>query len=243
MTLCIANNLKLMKPLIYYLAIASLLIMQSIPLNAEAQTQQDDSVSVKERKPQKVKIHKHTIKYKDAYTIGLRTNLFRWATITPDLGIEWRIDKHWSVSMDASYSNWTWKKGYKHYGLWEIAPQARYYLGANNNWYAGIQVKGGQYNYKSSEIGHQGSFIGAGAIGGYKINLNRSFAIDFSLGLGYIYARNENYTWVDNVNVRKNIEDKHWWGPTSLGVSVIWMIQQPKAGHKAPKVKKAKAQK
>ena len=232
-----------MKPLIFYSIIFSLLISYSAPASGGDRLKQNDTTttqkSVKKRNPDKTKAL-----LKDAYTVGLRTNLFRWATITPDIGVEWRVNRHWSVSADASFSNWTWNDGGKHYGLWEIAPQARYYLGANNNWYAGIQVKGGQYNYKATAIGHQGGFIGAGAIGGYKINLNKSFAIDFSLGLGYIYARDESYTRIDNVDVSKKIEDKYRWGPTSIGVTIVWMIQDKKhIGQKKTHTQKRKVAK
>ena len=34
----------------------------------------------------------------DSYTLSLRANLLRWATLTPDLGLEWRISPSWGRS-------------------------------------------------------------------------------------------------------------------------------------------------
>ena len=33
----------------------------------------------------------------DSYTLSLRANLLRWATLTPDLGLEWRISPSWGI--------------------------------------------------------------------------------------------------------------------------------------------------
>lgn len=67
----------------------------------------------------------------------LRTNLLRWATLTPDLGIERRIDDRWAVMANASYTSWSWNEMQRRYALWEVAPEIRCYLGEKRNWYVG----------------------------------------------------------------------------------------------------------
>lgn len=36
---------------------------------------------------------------------ALRANLLRWATLTPDLGVEWRINRHVGVSVDGTFTS------------------------------------------------------------------------------------------------------------------------------------------
>ena len=38
----------------------------------------------------------------DRYALSLRANLLRWATLTPDLGIEWRVHPSWSILVNGS---------------------------------------------------------------------------------------------------------------------------------------------
>ena len=38
----------------------------------------------------------------DSHTLSLRANLLRWATLTPDLGLEWRISPSWGILVNGS---------------------------------------------------------------------------------------------------------------------------------------------
>lgn len=50
-----------------------------------------------------------SIKYAaDGNRFAMRANLLRWATLTPDLGIEWRPTSDWGVLVNASYTSWQW---------------------------------------------------------------------------------------------------------------------------------------
>ena len=41
-------------------------------------------------------------------SFSLRANLLRWATLTPDLGIEWRINRLWGILAHGSWTSWSW---------------------------------------------------------------------------------------------------------------------------------------
>ncbi|OUO99244.1 hypothetical protein B5F38_00005, partial [Barnesiella sp. An22] len=41
----------------------------------------------------------------DSYHLSLRANLLRWATLTPDLGIEWRIAPAWGLMVNGSWTS------------------------------------------------------------------------------------------------------------------------------------------
>lgn len=158
------------------------------------------------------------------HNLYLRANLLRWATLTPDLGIEWCIKGRWSVMVNASYASWSWDGKNRRYGLWEIVPEVRRYLGENNRGYLGLMYKAGSFNYKFSTIGRQGDIMGGGITGGYVLPLNRALSLDFSLGVGYLHADYDRYDVIDGVRVRQGKESKNWWGPVSAGVTLTWKL-------------------
>ena len=158
------------------------------------------------------------------YHLSLRANLLRWATLTPDLGLEWRICQSWGIAVNGSWTSWTWSDKDRRYALWEVAPEVRYYMGEKKAWYLGAMFKAGQFNYKLSETGKQGDLMGGGITAGYQLQLNKALALDFNLGLGYLNADFENYEVIDGVRVRCGNETKNWCGPINAGVTLVWKL-------------------
>ena len=156
--------------------------------------------------------------------LSLRSNLLRWATLTPDLGVEWRICPSWGIAVNGSWTSWSWNDKDRRYALWEVVPELRYYLGREKRGYLGAMFKAGQFNYKLSTTGKQGDLTGGGITGGYQLKLNKSLSMDFSLGLGYIHADYDKYMVINGVRVRRGSETKNWWGPVSTGVTLVWNI-------------------
>lgn len=158
------------------------------------------------------------------YHFALRANLLRWATLTPDLGVEWRVNRHVGIVVNGSWTSWTWQDKGRRYALWEVNPEVRYYIGKEKRGYIGAMYKVGEFNYKLSDTGRQGDLMGGGLVGGYRLRLNNALSLDFSLGLGYLRADCEKYSVIDGVRVRQGKETKHWWGPTSAGVTLVWTM-------------------
>ena len=156
--------------------------------------------------------------------LSLRANLLRWATLTPDLGVEWRICPSWGISVNSSWTSWSWSDKDRRYALWEVAPEVRYYMGEKKAWYLGAMFKAGQFNYKLSETGKQGDLMGGGITTGYQLRLNKALALDFNLGLGYLNADFEKYEVIDGVRVRCGNETKNWCGPINAGVTLVWKL-------------------
>ena len=158
------------------------------------------------------------------YHLSLRANLLRWATLTPDLGLEWRICPSWGIAVNGSWTSWSWNDKDRRYALWEVAPEVRYYMGEKKAWYLGAMFKAGQFNYKLSETGKQGDLMGGGITTGYQLRLNKALALDFNLGLGYLNADFEKYEVIDGVRVRCGNETKDWCGPINAGVTLVWKL-------------------
>lgn len=158
------------------------------------------------------------------YHLSLRANLLRWAILTPDLGVEWRICPSWGIAVNGSWTSWSWNDKDRRYALWEVAPEIRYYMGEKKAWYLGAMFKAGQFNYKISETGKQGDLMGGGITTGYQLRLNKALALDFNLVLGYLNADFEKYEVIDGVRVRCGNETKNWCGPINAGVTLVWKL-------------------
>ena len=158
------------------------------------------------------------------YHLSLRANLLRWATLTPDLGLEWRICPSWGIAVNGSWTSWSWSDKDRRYALWEVAPEVRYYMGEKKAWHLGAMFKAGQFNYKLSETGKQGDLMGGGITAGYQLRLNKALDLDFNLGLGYLNADFEKYEVIDGVRVRCGNETKDWCGPINAGVTLVWKL-------------------
>ena len=156
--------------------------------------------------------------------LSLRANLLRWATLTPDLGLEWRICPSWGIAVNGSWTSWSWSDKDRRYALWEVAPEVRYYMGEKKAWHLGAMFKAGQFNYKLSETGKQGDLMGGGITAGYQLRLNKALDLDFNLGLGYLNVDFEKYEVIDGVRVRRGNETKDWYGPINAGVTLVWKL-------------------
>ena len=162
--------------------------------------------------------------YADGYTLSLRANLLRWATLTPDVGIEWRISPSWGIAVNGSWASWSWNDKDRRYALWEVMPEARWYMGREKRGYLGAMFKAGQFNYKLSATGRQGDLMGGGITGGYRLRLNDALSLDFNVAVGCLHADYEKYTVIDGVRVRAGKETKNWWGPIDAGVTLVWKL-------------------
>ena len=160
----------------------------------------------------------------DAYRFALRTNLLRWATLTPDLGLEWRINPSWGILVNGSWTSWSWNNKDRRYALWEVMPEVRYYVGKEKRGYLGAMYKAGGFNYKLSATGKQGNLMGGGITGGYQLRLNSALLLDFSLAVGCLHVDYEKYEVINGVRVRKGKESKNWWGPINAGVTLVWKM-------------------
>ena len=183
-----------------------------------------DSLAAEQAKAEAERLSAVKAEDADSYTLSLRANLLRWATLTPDLGIEWRISPSVGIMVNGSWTSWTWNDNARRYALWEVMPEVRWYLGEKKAWYVGAMFKAGQFNYKFSGTGRQGDLLGGGITGGYQLRLNKALALDFTLGLGYLNADTERYDVIDGVRVRSGNETKHWIGPVNAGVTLVWKI-------------------
>lgn len=156
--------------------------------------------------------------------IDLRANLLRWATLTPDLGIEWHVSRRFSILAHGSWTSWSWNDKDRRYALWEVLPEARLYPGKNGRGYIGVYGHYGDFNYKFTDTGRQGTIKGGGIKGGYVLQLSKALSLDFSVGVGGLNADYDKYFLYEGTRVRLEHGNKNYWGVTHAGVTLVWNI-------------------
>lgn len=163
---------------------------------------------------------------KGCIPLSLRANLLRWATLTPDLGIEWYATPHISILLNASWTSWSWKEKARRYALWNLSPEVRHYLGTAHHGYLGLMYHTGEFNYKLTSTGRQGSYHGGGITGGYLWMFRPSWGIDFHLSAGYTRAEYDTYTLAPTgIRVYKEHNaSRNYWGINSAAITLIWKI-------------------
>ena len=155
-------------------------------------------------------------------SFSLRANLLRWATLTPDLGVEWRMNRHIGILLNGSWASWSWSNKDRKYALWKLSPEVRYYIGKEKRGFLGAMYHIGEFNYKLGDTGKQGDYQGGGVTGGYTLELNPSFSLDFHAGVGYTRADYDMYQVTDGVRMRCGSETKDYWGLNQVGVTLVW---------------------
>lgn len=158
------------------------------------------------------------------YTLSIRANLLSWATLTPNLGVEWRINRHLGVMVNGSWTSWSWDDANRRYAMWKLSPEVRYYMGREKRGYLGAMYHIGEFNYKFDETGRQGDYQGGAITGGYQLPLNRSLSLDFHAGVGYTRADYDKYKIIEGTKVRQGSDTKNYWGINQLGVTLVWKI-------------------
>lgn len=168
--------------------------------------------------------------YRYAFTtsssFSLHANLLRWATLTPDLGAEFRFsDARIGILLNGTYANWGWKHRERRYKVWRVSPEIRYYMGKDRRGFLGAMYHLGQFNYRLGYTGKAGDYQGGGVTGGYRLPLNRHLSLHFHAALGYTRAEYDRYTRMGAVNVRQNKHGKlvkNYWGVNQLGISLSY---------------------
>ena len=191
---------------------------------AEADRLAKEQAARQAEQPQEITATPSETKITNDYHLSLRANLLRWATLTPDLGLEWRISPSVGIAVNGSWTSWSWNNKDRRYALWEVMPEVRWYMGREKRGYLGAMFKAGQFNYKLSATGRQGDLMGGGITGGYQLRLSDALSLDFNVAVGSLHADYEKYEVADGVRVRAGKETKNWWGPIGAGVTLVWKL-------------------
>ena len=155
----------------------------------------------------------------------LRSNLLYFAGGLFNLGLGYRHND-WNYTVQGGYSPFSSAKWNKNLGGWFVSPEVQYFVGKNKKGYVGLQFLAGGCDLKFADTGYDGNVLFGGVTGGYKLELNKHFDMDFSLGLGYGSLKYDTYKHVKpdtKVILTENLK-RNMLLPTQAGVTLIWKI-------------------
>ena len=171
-----------------------------------------------------------------AQDIAVKTNLLYWATSTPNIGFEFGLGKRTTLDLVGGYNPWTLNKDdNKKVKHWMVMPEFRYWLCERfNGHFFGVHLLGGEYNISKvklpfglardgKEHRYDGWYVGGGFSYGYQWMLARKWSIEATVGVGYVRFDYDKYGCRD-CSPRLESGTKNYFGPTKLGVNLIFII-------------------
>jgi hypothetical protein len=177
---------------------------------------------------------------KSNFYMAVYTNMLYDALAVPNLGVEFYLGKNFSIAGNWMHAWWNHDRRHRYWRLYGGELNARYWFGKAANakpltgHHVGLYAQALTYDFewggKAYMGGKPGGTIldrahwGGGIEYGYSLPVAKRLNIDFSLGVGYIGGRvyefvpdADRYLWTATKN-------KHWFGPTKLEVSLVWLI-------------------
>lgn len=163
---------------------------------------------------------------------AIKTNLLYDLTATINLGVEFRVSDRNTIDIPFNYNAWQFKGGDRKWKHFLVQPEFRWWLdrpfrghffGVHAH-YALYNVKGLPFSDNMRAHRYEGHIGGIGASYGYQWDLGRHWGMEATIGLGYAYVRYDKYECQRCSAVIKS-GDRHWVGPTKLGVSLIYRIK------------------
>lgn len=176
--------------------------------------------------------------------IALKSNLLYDAFLIPNIGIEFHFGKQWTINANWQYS-W-WKNDRKHL-FWRIyggdigirkyfgkAASKRLFTGHHVGIYGQILTYDIEWGKRGFIGGIPGGAIwdkahyGGGVEYGYSKSISNRFNLDFSLGAGYLGGTSYEYLPQDGHYVWQATKKRHWFGPTKVEITLVWLIGNSK---------------
>ena len=174
-----------------------------------------------------------------AQELGIKTNTLYWLTTTPNIGLEYRVGNHLTLSADLGYNafkypEWVGEEPGSNPKLhhWLVRPEIKYwfcrpfergFLGLHGL-YADYNVGGIKLIPFLKNARYRGYGVGGGVSYGYQWAWGRRWGVEASLGLGYIYLRYNKYD-CGRCGKKQGRYSRHYLGPTKAALSVIYYIR------------------
>ena len=172
-----------------------------------------------------------------AQQVVIKNNLLYDATTTPNLSLEFGLNKKQTFDVQVGFNPFDLDKAankkFKHIA---IQPEWRYWMCERfNGLFFGIHAHAGRFNVSNMKFPggifhtlekhrYEGWFVGAGVGLGYQLVLNRRWSLEAEVGAGYAYLDYDKY----RCNTCGNLEaskTKDYFGLTKAGLSVVYVIR------------------
>ncbi len=161
------------------------------------------------------------------------TNMLYDLFLVPNLAAEFYLGKNFSVGADWMYSHWKSDRKNWYSVIYGGDLYVRYWLGKQagekplTGHHLGLYGQTYKFDFEYGGKGHltEAWNWGVGIEYGYSLPIAKRLNLDFNIGLGYTngedshyYPSEEHYYYVSGPS------RKHYFGPTRVGVTLVWLI-------------------
>lgn len=182
----------------------------------------------------------------NAQKVAMKTNMLYWASATPNIGLEFALADRWTMEIAGGYNPWTFNKEdnlkAKH---WLVTPEVRYWFCESfHGHFIGINANYTQFNISGMPMPNlfvnlctnapspesfcdariAGWAVGAGLTYGYQFLISPRWNLELTAGFGWWYTEYDRFE-SRKCGMFEQAVYKHALGPTSLGVSFIYLIK------------------
>lgn len=168
-----------------------------------------------------------TRSYSPFHRLAIKTNLLYYGALLPNIELEWRIDKRWSVALEYDMAWWgNYSKG-KSYRLAMLSPEVKRWIRPRAPWhgfYVGLFAGGGLYDLENGEKGYRGEGLMCGLSAGFMWPVSRCLSFEAAIGVGYLYTRYKEYKYMDGCHVYQLTKDLNYFGPLKVKFSLVWRL-------------------
>jgi hypothetical protein len=167
--------------------------------------------------------------------IGVKTNLLWDATMTANLGAEFRLSKRHTLDVPFNYNAWPaggdarWKHllVQPEFRWWSCESFYGHFLGLHGIWghynIGGVDLPFGLIpNLKNYR--YQGELYGAGLSYGYQWTLSPRWSLEGTIGAGYVWLNYDKFK-CGACGEKLGEEKQHYIGPTKAALSLIYIIK------------------
>ena len=186
------------------------------------------------REPDTVRYDSYFIQNKVRRPVtGIKTNLLYWATLTPNLGIDFYIGKKFSLGIEGTYSDWTLFGNnvdrIKRWNNWSAGGEFRFWTRSNaKGHFIGLHGNYIDYNFLLNKTGHEGKAYGGGIVYGFLVKVRERLDFEFEIGAGCFYAEGNKFVYTKDPNcparpipALTERYKKYYIGPTKINISLI----------------------
>lgn len=160
-----------------------------------------------------------------AQRVALKTNALYWAAFTPNIGAEFRVNRHVTFNFEAAYNRIDCFHLDSRGAL--ITPEVRYWFSARpqTGHFVGLAGIGCDYHYVYDDgKRHKGDLYGGGVTYGYSFVLSRRWSLETTLGVGVAHVQEMNWEKDEPEPGVANL--KEWKViPLKAGVTFVYLLK------------------
>lgn len=131
-----------------------------------------------------------------AQRVSLKTNALYWATASPNVGLEFRFNRHLTLNLEGAANRLKFGADSKiNTRIVSFTPEMRYWFSARPQAGHFVGLMGMATTYKAlfKDTWHDGDCFGAGLTYGYSFVLSRRWSMETTIGLGLLHIRERKY--------------------------------------------------